>query len=171
MPPPKKKLPTGPTRDPLFLTPLPQANSGSESLQPQKPKPHLSEIQSAPPDLGTPATRVEPQGPPQDLWAGLQMTATPIQEEVPPDLPPTMNNSDPPWSLSSEATACLHSLQAQHPIPTDVFVDALIQTWPQLPQWLQQECLQRAYQRRVERLREGQSQRLAAIEQLLALEP
>jgi acyl carrier protein phosphodiesterase len=99
------------------------------------------------------------------------MTATPIQEEVAPDLPPAVKGSDPPWSLSSEATACLHSLQADHPIPIDVFVDALIQTWPQLPPWLQQECLQRAYQQRVERLREGHNQRLAAIEQLLALEP
>ncbi|NJK63721.1 MAG: hypothetical protein HC921_14465 [Synechococcaceae cyanobacterium SM2_3_1] len=144
---------------------------GSEKLQPQEPQTQQPDLAPASQDLEASATRVETQEEPQDLWAGLQMTATPIQEEVVPDLPPAVNGTDPSWSLSSEATACLHSLQAEHPIPIDVFVDALIQTWPQLPQGLQQECLQRAYQRRVERLREGQNQRLAAIEQLLALDP
>ncbi len=196
--PPKKKLPTGPTKADLLsrmgVGKQPELPEGADPPPPaadpltgSSPLPvQVEEVSSpAPVSRAAWATRALPTEllPPIHSGTGVHQNGTANGHASPPaplPLPPA-SAPDPREALdaqlglqkltlkwSVERVEKLGSLQNATGLPGEILLEVLLDHWERLPKALQQECLLQAHRIRVERLVVSQNFTIATIEQLLS---
>ncbi|MDX2271636.1 MAG: hypothetical protein NW237_06755 [Cyanobacteriota bacterium] len=162
MKPPRKKIPTGPTKADLL------ARLGSPALPAADPTPSPENVVPSLEDPSPPADACPtPQPAPQP-----EIVASPVEgvDSGGAGHPPTQQPSASPSEhgiLSQAAETKLSSLASQTNLPPEIWLHVLILAWDRLDPAMQETLILEAHRVRVERLLAGQSKTLAAIERLL----
>ncbi len=179
--PPKKKLPTGPTRSDLS----PSTNWRSQLKQAATDPFRLPEESDLAPQIVDAAEPAELEDPLVSAEESENLDVAPVIPEPFPPEPssrePSSEDSDPApqkldpsasqgsgLHLSAEAKMHLDQWVQETGLSAELLMAALLKTWAVWPEGIRQQVLRQAHALQVEQLLQAQAQTLANLETLLA---